>query len=309
MTCESRNSLYIGRKLIIPLDGGQGCGKWGVQAQDHAIIHTSQPKYVEGEPDLTKLPILVEPINSQHRLDPASRLNYAKVYTIEFNVKVWFIGKIAKDSEWKVVAAYNDAHPPIRLRGTQAPASSAHPTAGLLAPSNSAPMNQNIYAQRTPTSTFSGSPYSNFGSTSNSTSAQNPASMHSRGLPTVAVSTLGPIQTTSYTNPTQFLQPRPAYPDNNQYTRFNEYPRQEYYPPGDPYSSREQYSSQQQYLHQEQYPQREQYPQGEQYQPPGPYPQSRGGSSYQGDSYQDSRNDHRPRRPFREGDDDDLYDE
>lgn len=292
--------------LPIMTYGGQGCGKRGVQALDHAIIHTSQPVYVDGEPDLTKLPILVEPINPQHRLDPASRLNYAKVYTIEFNVKVWFIGKIAKDSEWKVVAAYNDAHPPIQLRGAPTPTSLDHPSAGLLAPPTSASMNRNTYAQRTPLSTFSGPPYNNLGGTSNSALTQNSASMHSRELPVVAVSSWGPVQTTSYTNPSQFQQPRPAYPDNNQFLRSNPYPQEDYYSQGDQYSSRDQYSSQEQYRPQGHFaPREQQYPPSGSYSQ-GPYPPSRGGSSYQGDNYQDSHHDYHPRRTSRE-DDDDLY--
>jgi hypothetical protein len=48
-----------------------------------------------------------------YKLDRASRLNYAKVYTIEYNVKVKFIGKIHPDSSPKVVANYNELHPPI----------------------------------------------------------------------------------------------------------------------------------------------------------------------------------------------------
>lgn len=44
------------------------------------------------------MPICVEPTEPRHRLDVTSRLNYAKVYTVEHNVKVCFIGKIHKDS-------------------------------------------------------------------------------------------------------------------------------------------------------------------------------------------------------------------
>jgi hypothetical protein len=42
-----------------------------------------------------------------------SRLNYAKLYTVEHNVKVFFIGKIAKSYEQKVVDAYNGVHMPL----------------------------------------------------------------------------------------------------------------------------------------------------------------------------------------------------
>jgi hypothetical protein len=39
------------------------------------------------------------PDSLRERLRPESRINYAKVYTVEHNVKVCFIGEIHKDSE------------------------------------------------------------------------------------------------------------------------------------------------------------------------------------------------------------------
>ncbi len=75
---------------------GQGCRKHGVHQEDHAIIYTSRPVQFIGEERMTKTPIRVRPYTSQHKLEAASRLNYAKVYTIEYNVKVWFIGEIRK---------------------------------------------------------------------------------------------------------------------------------------------------------------------------------------------------------------------
>jgi hypothetical protein len=47
------------------------------------------------------------------KLDAASRLNYAKIYTIEYNVKVRFIGRIHPDSFWQVAADYNAIHPQL----------------------------------------------------------------------------------------------------------------------------------------------------------------------------------------------------
>lgn len=42
---------------------------------------------------MTKRPIRVKQYGS-HKLDRASRLNYAKIYTIEYHVKAWFVGEI-----------------------------------------------------------------------------------------------------------------------------------------------------------------------------------------------------------------------
>jgi hypothetical protein len=95
----------------------QGTNKNGVRANHHAIIYTEQPNmmYGEGERGLTRRPIRVIPSEPQHKLDPASRLNYAKIYTVEHNVKVWFIGKLAPESQEPVVTDYNQVNPPLSL--------------------------------------------------------------------------------------------------------------------------------------------------------------------------------------------------
>jgi hypothetical protein len=48
--------------------------------------------------------------NPRDKLDPNSRMNYAKVYTVEHNVKVLFIGRIAPKYEQQVVIDYNHIH-------------------------------------------------------------------------------------------------------------------------------------------------------------------------------------------------------
>jgi hypothetical protein len=50
----------------------------------------------EGE-GLTKKGICVNLSDKRDKLDVTSRINYAKVYTIEYNVKVHFIGKVDPD--------------------------------------------------------------------------------------------------------------------------------------------------------------------------------------------------------------------
>lgn len=77
---------------------GQGLGKNGVKPDEHAIIYTSKdpPPLMEGEGAISKGSIQVIPRTPRDKLDPSSRVNYAKVYTVEHNVKVLFIGRIAK---------------------------------------------------------------------------------------------------------------------------------------------------------------------------------------------------------------------
>jgi hypothetical protein len=70
---------------------GQGVRKRGVHADHHAIIYSGKkPVAFRGEKErgLQMRSIKVSPDNPRHKLDDASRLNYAKTYTVEYNVKV-----------------------------------------------------------------------------------------------------------------------------------------------------------------------------------------------------------------------------
>ncbi|EPE31683.1 hypothetical protein GLAREA_12439 [Glarea lozoyensis ATCC 20868] len=96
--------------------GNQGLTKHGVHADHHTMIYTGEypPKPLPGEENLLKRePIKMVPDKPNYRLDGASRLNYAKIYTIEYNVKVKFIGRIHPDWTWLVVANYNSIHPQL----------------------------------------------------------------------------------------------------------------------------------------------------------------------------------------------------
>lgn len=93
--------------------GGQGTLKKGVHAEDHTIIYTGHSAVAKDGERLTKRSIRMVPLSSRHKLDPASRINYAKVYTVEHNVKVWFVGEVAKKHEQQVVTDYNNTHQPL----------------------------------------------------------------------------------------------------------------------------------------------------------------------------------------------------
>lgn len=94
---------------------GQGTGKSGVKAEHHAIIHTTEyPVSVPGEKEMTLSPLRVKPDHPvDGLLDQASRLNYAKFYTVEHNVKVWFIARLAKAAEHRLQIEYDLIHPPL----------------------------------------------------------------------------------------------------------------------------------------------------------------------------------------------------
>jgi hypothetical protein len=93
--------------------GGQGTLKRGVHASDHAVIYTGKAPIMKANEKITKRAIRMVPLSPQHKLDNTSRINYAKLYTIEHNVKVYFIGSIAPKYEQQVVTDYNATHQPL----------------------------------------------------------------------------------------------------------------------------------------------------------------------------------------------------
>ena len=56
------------------------------------------PGFLSGEIPLEREPIQIVMNHPQEILDPASRVHYAKTYTVEHNVKVQKIGRIGKHS-------------------------------------------------------------------------------------------------------------------------------------------------------------------------------------------------------------------
>ena len=50
--------------------------------------------------------IRVEMTSPREKLAASSRINYAKVYTIEYNVKALFIGKVSEKHRYQILADY-----------------------------------------------------------------------------------------------------------------------------------------------------------------------------------------------------------
>lgn len=98
-----------GRKgycLCVPINSyrGTGVGKKQIPPDEksaHAIIYDSRERaprpIIPGEEDLVKTPIAVD-MNPDDTLDDTSRIHFGKIYTIEWNVKVCEIGRIASQS-------------------------------------------------------------------------------------------------------------------------------------------------------------------------------------------------------------------
>ncbi|KAG4435066.1 hypothetical protein IFR05_009456 [Cadophora sp. M221] len=80
--------------------GGYATLKNGVKADSHAIVHMGNPAPAPLPGELLSLqPIKLKAKTPRDKLEPASRINYAKIYTVEHNVKVLFIGEVSRSSE------------------------------------------------------------------------------------------------------------------------------------------------------------------------------------------------------------------
>ena len=64
------------------------------------MIYTPEPGpgRLQDENGMTKNPIKVLPTTPDQKLDPLSRINFAKVYTVEHNVRVMPVGQVSPGS-------------------------------------------------------------------------------------------------------------------------------------------------------------------------------------------------------------------
>jgi len=88
--------------LCLPLYtyGGQGTTKSDVRPQDHALVYNSEqpaPPVPTAEEKLEKEPFAIVVEDSNEQIDTMTRMNFSQVYTIQHNVKVAKVGRIAKD--------------------------------------------------------------------------------------------------------------------------------------------------------------------------------------------------------------------
>jgi hypothetical protein len=84
---------------MISTYGGQGAAKKDARSQDHAVVYSSAEYEPRPGPDenltLGAFPIIIE--EAGERLDPRSRIDLGKVYTVEHNVRVLRVGRISPD--------------------------------------------------------------------------------------------------------------------------------------------------------------------------------------------------------------------
>jgi hypothetical protein len=86
--------------LRISTYSGQATTKPGLIVRDHAAVVPLGGDFVphpEGE-HMEKEPIVVKVENESVTIDPMSRINFAKPYTIEHNVKILNVGRVVGES-------------------------------------------------------------------------------------------------------------------------------------------------------------------------------------------------------------------
>ncbi|KAJ4302105.1 hypothetical protein N0V88_002241 [Collariella sp. IMI 366227] len=78
--------------------GHKACTKRGVKPLKHGIVYQSgkRPRMVDNEPSLGFRPIAVDLYERTEKLDKESRVNYAKITTVEHNFRVFFIGCVTQ---------------------------------------------------------------------------------------------------------------------------------------------------------------------------------------------------------------------
>jgi hypothetical protein len=84
--------------LALHTYNGQGTTKPGVHAQDHAAAYAvgSKLKLKTGE-KMDKEPFRIKVEDSKEKIDPMTRINFSKLYTVEHNVRVMKVGRIVDD--------------------------------------------------------------------------------------------------------------------------------------------------------------------------------------------------------------------
>ena len=64
----------------------------------------TKPARLAQEVDLNKRPIAVDKASPDQKLDPLSRINFSRVHTVIWNVKVMNVGKVTRECEPMLVA-------------------------------------------------------------------------------------------------------------------------------------------------------------------------------------------------------------
>lgn len=122
---------------------GQGTLKRGVKPDDHAAVYAENPKNLRSKEKLLageklrKNPFAIIIEDSKETIDPLTRINFSKIYTVEHNVKALKIGRIPDTDLLRKYFIESVAGPEVTSQGSYAQASGPSAQMGESTPQTS----------------------------------------------------------------------------------------------------------------------------------------------------------------------------
>jgi mRNA-degrading endonuclease toxin of MazEF toxin-antitoxin module len=69
----------------------------------------TKPRRLPEETDMNKKPIAVDKSSPDQKLDQMSRINFSRIHTVNWNVKVMNVGKVTRESMPSLVTYWKQA--------------------------------------------------------------------------------------------------------------------------------------------------------------------------------------------------------
>jgi len=104
-----RKRLHSSLCLPISTYGGQGAAKRDVRAEDHAIVYPTDDPEPDSDENLSKEPFGIIIEEPGETIDPKSRIDFGKVYTVEHNLKVMNVGRIHSADKNRLLRYFNES--------------------------------------------------------------------------------------------------------------------------------------------------------------------------------------------------------
>ncbi|KAI9874205.1 MAG: hypothetical protein M1830_010077, partial [Pleopsidium flavum] len=109
---EPKKKQHWSKCICITTYGGRATTKPGVDPKEHAIIYSGNeiPSKLEGERGLNKDALRVQLVDMSQKLDPRSRVNFGRTFTIQHNVKVKEVGMLTSSDMHKLIWYWKEFH-------------------------------------------------------------------------------------------------------------------------------------------------------------------------------------------------------
>lgn len=104
-----RKRLHSCLCLPITSYGGQGSRKAGIKIEDHALVYREGTPAPLPDVKMTKEPFAIIVEAKGETLSPESQINFAKVYTVEHNVKIKHVGRLHKRDKRRLNRYYAES--------------------------------------------------------------------------------------------------------------------------------------------------------------------------------------------------------